>query len=86
MEVRGPAGNVSQTFKGREGGRGCQEVAKTFTTQMLPPPNTKKTTWKVKPKEAGGGSLGPGRALGPGGGQGGRGAKRLGLTHTHPRG
>lgn len=54
MEVRGPAGNVSQTFKGREGGRGCQEVAKTFTTQMLPPPNTKKKTpGRLNPKKLG---------------------------------
>lgn len=74
-------------FKGRDGGRKCQRVAKTFTAQMLPPPNTKNNPAGLNPNKLeekvwgwGGGPGNRGRARQE------RGAKWLGLTHTHPRG
>lgn len=48
-------------------------------------PNT-KTTAGLNPNKLGEKVWGRGGALGPEGGQGRRGAKWLGLTHTHPRG
>lgn len=82
--------SIIQTLKGRDGGRKCQKVAKTFTTQMLPPPpppnkKTKQKNNRIKPKQAGGESLGPegGKVVrGPAGGQGGERSEVAG-SHTY---
>lgn len=73
----------------------CQKVAKTFTTQMLPPPppppkkKPNKKNNRIKPKQAGG------ESLGPEGGEGCAGDQRVGkvgeersgwVSHIHTLG